>query len=77
MIPSLWRRFLLELARPNKRRVPAIRNKRTYFVPSVTILEDRVVPSLVEFWQGRPSRLHDRIVYRRDGPRWQIERLAP
>jgi pyridoxamine 5'-phosphate oxidase len=37
----------------------------------------RVVPSLVEFWQGRPSRLHDRIVYRRDGPRWQIERLAP
>lgn len=37
----------------------------------------RVVPSLVEFWQGRPSRLHDRIVYRRDGPRWQVERLAP
>jgi len=32
---------------------------------------------LVEFWQGRSSRLHDRIVYRRVGPRWQIERLAP
>ena len=37
----------------------------------------RVRPSLVEFWQGRSSRLHDRIIYRRDGPRWQIERLAP
>ena len=37
----------------------------------------RIQPSLVEFWQGRGSRLHDRIVYRRDGPRWQIERLAP
>jgi pyridoxamine 5'-phosphate oxidase len=37
----------------------------------------RVLPLLVEFWQGRSSRLHDRIAYRRDGPRWQIERLAP
>jgi pyridoxamine 5'-phosphate oxidase len=37
----------------------------------------RVLPSLVEFWQGRSSRLHDRIVYRRDGSGWQIQRLAP
>lgn len=37
----------------------------------------RVKPSLVEFWQGRPSRLHDRIRYRREGDRWIIERLAP
>lgn len=38
----------------------------------------RVVPDAVEFWQGRPSRLHDRIRYRRgDDGDWVIERLAP
>lgn len=38
----------------------------------------RVVPHTLEFWQGRPSRLHDRLVYRLDGANgWKIVRLAP
>ncbi|CAI1909405.1 hypothetical protein SEUBUCD646_0D02470 [Saccharomyces eubayanus] len=39
----------------------------------------RVVPLEVEFWQGRPSRLHDRFVYRRksENDPWKVVRLAP
>lgn len=37
----------------------------------------RVVPDRIEFWQGRPSRLHDRIVYTRAGDAWKIGRLSP
>jgi pyridoxamine 5'-phosphate oxidase len=34
-------------------------------------------PSLIEFWQGRTNRLHDRLVYQRTGKSWKIVRLAP
>jgi pyridoxamine 5'-phosphate oxidase len=38
----------------------------------------RVVPREIEFWQGRPSRLHDRFLYSRDAAgSWKIDRLAP
>ncbi|MBA3259756.1 MAG: pyridoxamine 5'-phosphate oxidase [Gemmatimonadales bacterium] len=38
----------------------------------------RVVPEAIEFWQGRESRLHDRIRYVREGGRrWRVERLSP
>lgn len=37
----------------------------------------RLVPECFEFWQGRRSRLHDRVVYRSAAPGWRIGRLAP
>ncbi len=38
----------------------------------------RVAPQVIEFWQGRPSRLHDRLRYtRQPGGEWRMERLAP
>lgn len=38
----------------------------------------RIIPSTMEFWQGRTSRLHDRFLYTRESDdRWQIERLSP
>lgn len=37
----------------------------------------RVIPDSIEFWQGRPNRLHDRFRYDRIDPTWKVERLAP
>ena len=37
----------------------------------------RVVPEMIEFWQGGPGRLHDRFLYTRHGESWRIERLSP
>jgi len=37
----------------------------------------RVIPEAIEFWQGRPSRLHDRILYTAENQDWIIQRLAP
>lgn len=37
----------------------------------------RLTPDRVEFWQGRPSRLHDRLCYLKDGAGWRVARLSP
>jgi pyridoxamine 5'-phosphate oxidase len=37
----------------------------------------RLLPQMIEFWQGRPSRLHDRLRYRLENGQWLRERLAP
>lgn len=37
----------------------------------------RVTPQKIEFWQGRPSRMHDRILYSAENNEWKISRLAP
>lgn len=37
----------------------------------------KLIPAKIEFWQGRPNRLHDRIVYERADDAWKLKRLAP
>lgn len=37
----------------------------------------RLLPQVIEFWQGRDNRVHDRLVYRREGDCWRVERLEP
>ena len=37
----------------------------------------RLAPEYFEFWQGRPSRLHDRLTYQRSGISWALERISP
>lgn len=36
-----------------------------------------LLPESIEFWQGRPNRLHDRLLYTREGNSWEISRLSP
>jgi pyridoxamine 5'-phosphate oxidase len=37
----------------------------------------RLIPVRIEFWYGRPDRLHDRVLYVRSADAWRIERLYP
>jgi pyridoxamine 5'-phosphate oxidase len=37
----------------------------------------RVIPTMIEFWQGQPNRMHDRLLYERTGLTWNRSRLAP
>ena len=37
----------------------------------------RIRPQTVEFWQGRPNRMHDRLVYDHSGGEWRLKRLSP
>jgi len=37
----------------------------------------RVVPERIEFWYGRPNRLHERLLYLKDGERWKVTYLYP
>ena len=37
----------------------------------------RVIPERIEFWQGRPNRLHDRVLFVKENDRWVVSRLAP
>lgn len=37
----------------------------------------RIIPNKIEFWQGRESRLHDRVLYTKEENQWEISRLAP
>lgn len=59
----------------------AIRRVETTFTGEVPMPDDwggiRIVPNTFEFWQGRPSRTHDRFRYVKSGEGWTIDRLAP
>ena len=44
---------------------------------STFVILSRIVATAIEFWQGQPNRLHDRVRYELDGDAWQRERLGP
>lgn len=64
---ELERRLADNVARLEGKAVPVPENWGGYLLR----------PELFEFWQGRRDRLHDRLVYRLEAGRWQIERLEP
>ena len=61
-----------------EKRLEDVKNKFTLDVPRPEHWGGyKLVPDYIEFWQGRESRLHDRIIYTLDGTKWVINRLAP
>jgi len=74
---------------PQSEEIPSRRYLEELWVKKLNELKDnkllrpmhwggyRVIPDRIEFWQGRPNRLHDRILYTRQEDQWAITRLAP
>jgi pyridoxamine 5'-phosphate oxidase len=74
---------------PQSEEVPSRRHLEELWIKKLKELKDnkllrpeswggyRVIPDQIEFWQGRPNRLHDRILYSKQGSKWVISRLAP
>jgi pyridoxamine 5'-phosphate oxidase len=74
---------------PQSETVPSRRHLEELWVNKLKELKDnkllrpehwggfRVIPDRIEFWQGRPNRLHDRILYSLKQGTWRISRLAP
>ncbi|MBN1632791.1 MAG: pyridoxamine 5'-phosphate oxidase [Ignavibacteria bacterium] len=64
---TIIKKFLYYLAKFHSKEIPLPPHWGGYIL----------IPEIFEFWQGRESRLHDRIRYRKDNSRWIIERLSP
>src|SRR5260364_60876 len=68
----------LNRGRSRRESAPGLRSRALLFKAAPNWSGYRLIPDVVEFWQGRPSRLHDRIQYTRTtGADWKIVRLSP